>query len=498
MPPDRKRISTTSPYERDSLMLCMTRSRIAAIGVAALLSTSTIATVAAEDEYRGMSATWDGQTTFKDLSPDVQIKIRGKVQGVAHSYSLDKDYIKDAAKVTRAGAGYKDGIGLEDAEIQFEGTAYKHVTFRMRYDVENTSKIGASTTKPSPSVPGVPDHVHPATTTSDKNYIKLDKWWVGLTAVPYIGEITMREVDEHMGFIESESWIEETVVHNAFNYPTMVGFMWKKQVDNTGIEMLDKRLDLWAATGMANNEIGATDKDWNINASVCWQPVKMDGNLNAYIKFDYALINNNGGDYTAAAGMYASKVSGPTMATFKQKAEDVTVMTPAAALTFGQFAINAQYYMVDGTKREGHSGTLDKDFSLNGWTVAAGFALTGENEARNIGIKKPKKALKGDNILENFGALELVARISMLDMADSGFEATDVVNSAGVISAANLNTALGARGATVTEYQIGLNWYPTGNMLVGLMYSMDTFEGNYAGSKSYDASMLGLRTMVKF
>jgi hypothetical protein len=466
-------------------MLCMTRSRIAAIGVAALLSTSG-ASLIAEDVKPGLSSTWDGQTTLKDA--DVQIKMRGKIQGVAHSYDLDKNYKNDTGKTTKATHNFAEGIGLEDAEIQFEGTAFKHVTFRMRYDVENTSKIGGTTTEAA--VGGVTQGAHTTTTTSDKNFIKLDKWWVGLTAVPYIGEITMREVDEHMGFIESESWIEETVVHNAFNFPTMVGFMWKKQVDNTGIEMLDKRLDIWAATGIANNEIGATNKDWNVNASICWQPVKMDGNLNAYIKLDYAALNTNGANYSAAAGMYASKVSAPTMATFAQAAEEVTVMTPAAAMTYGPFAINAQYYMVDGTKPDANPAA--NDFSLNGWTVAAGFALTGENEARNIGIKKPKKALKGDNILENFGALELVARISMLDTADSKFEGHAPANAAAVVS------ALGARGATVTEYQIGLNWYPTGNMLVGLMYSMDTFEGNYAGSKSYDASMLGLRTMVKF
>lgn len=351
-------------------MLCMTRSRIAAIGVAALLSTSG-ASLIAEDVKPGLSSTWDGQTTLKDA--DVQIKIRGKIQAVAFGYDLDKKYLEDNPTKTKATAGFADGLGLEDAELQFEGTAYKHVTFRMRYDVENSSKLRSSSSDTTPA--------------ADKNYIKLDKWWVGLTAVPYLGEITLREVDEHMGFIESESWIEETVAHNALNYKTMVGVMWKKKVDNTGIEAIDKRIDIWAAAGMINNEIGATDKDWSINASVAWNAVKMDNNCNLHLKLDGARVNNSSGSsYGVNGEMYASKVSAPKLTEFSQKADAITTICPAASFTYASFGVNAQYYMMDGTKVKGGTAVTDKDWSVSGWAVAAGFALTGENEEKNIGI----------------------------------------------------------------------------------------------------------------
>lgn len=439
-------------------MQSMTHSRIAAIGVAALLSTSCL--VAADTPT--LTSTWDAATTSKN--DDVTIKIAGKIQAVAFGYANGRGDVDNAKKLFSA----KDGVGLEDAEITFSGTAYKHVTFGMRYDIGNSADLN------NPSNPST------GTVASDKNYIKLDKWWVGLTAVPYLGEITIREVDEHMGFILSESWLEETMVHNAFygnGFRPMVGVKWAKTISNTGIAAIDDRVKLWAATGLIANEIGATDKDWSLNASVCWDAVKQTDNTNVSLKFDYARENmatTAGEAYKATAFMYAGKTSKPVLGTFESdKADDVSIFCPAISATYRNIGVIGEYYLVDGNAHKG-----GKNFQISGYTLAAAVALTGENEMGCLGVKKPNKVLKGDSLLENFGAIELVARLSMLDASDTDYK--------------------GSTGLDATECQVGVNWYPTGNMLVGLMYAFNTWEANEANARTYDLSMFGLRTMVKF
>lgn len=447
-------------------MQSIIHSRIAAIGVAALLSTSYL--VAADAPF-ALSSTWDGGTTSKS-GDDVQIKLSGKLQAAIFGYDVDKKLTQTHAQ-GKAGLGFGDGVGLEDAEIHFTGSAYTHVTFGLRLDVSNSKNI-------NPAV-------------VDKNFMKVDRWWVGLTAVPYIGEITMREIHEHAGFIVTETWIEEPVVHNFFasngGFPTMVGVKWAQTVKNTGIPILDDRLSVWAATGLVANEIGTTNKDWSLNGSVCWQVVKENDNLNAYAKFDVSRQNMAGTTtgketWSQKANMYAGQTSAPLMGTFtSDPADSVMSYIPSAAVTYRNIGCNAQYYLA-----QGDAATTGRDFTVSGWTIAAAVALTGENETNTLGIKKPKKALKGDNLLENFGALELVARVSMLDASDKDYK--DKMDESHNLVA----------GADVTEYQVGLNWYPTGNMLVGLMYSLDQFKANATGAEEYSASMFGVRTMVKF
>jgi hypothetical protein len=284
-----------------------------------------------------------------------------------------------------------------------------------------------------------------------------------------------------MGFILSESWLEETIVHNAFygnGFRPMVGVKWAKTVSNTGIAEIDDRVKLWAATGLVANEIGTTNKDWSINASLCWDAVKQADNTNVSLKMDYARENKShatgDNNYVATAFMYAGKTSRPVLGTFTSGAmEDVSIYCPAISATYRNVGVIGEYYLA-----EGNAETGAKNFFIHGYTLAAAIALTGENEMGCLGVKKPTKVLKGDNILENFGAVELVARLSMLDATDKDYK--------------------GVTGLEAWECQVGVNWYPTGNMLVGLMYSFNTWEANATGTPTYDLSMLGVRTMVKF
>lgn len=476
-------------------MQSIIHSRIAAIGVAALLSTSCL--VAADAP--ALTATWDAGTTSKN--DDVSIKIGGKLQAAIFGYDAEKKYVTsglnntpvtNGPQNTKATHGMGDGVGMEDAELQISGTAYKHVTFGMRYDVANSSGLKGKDAQ------GV--DVNAAV---DKNFLKVDKWWIGLTDIPYVGEITVREVDEHFGFANSDVWIEDTVIHNFFGNnggsQAMVGVKWMQKVKGTGIAELDDRLTLWAAAGLISNEIGTTNKDWTMYASACYQAVKADDNLNAYVKFDAGrqdIAEGGGTRYTQNATMYAGKTSQPVLGVFSSdKTDNVLNFCPSVAATYRFIGANAQYYLAKGDAMNAVNGVGGKDFTLSGWNVNVAVALTGENETNTLGIKKPKKALKGDNLLENFGALELVARVSMLDASDKDYKATSMAT---YLANQNANPQGVREGVDVTEYQIGLNWYPTGNMLVGLMYSLDQFKANATGAEEYSASMFGVRTLVKF
>jgi len=121
--------------------------------------------------------------------------------------------------------------------------------------------------------------------------------------------------------------------------------------------------------------------------------------------------------------------------------DNQTLLGAEAAAVFGPFSLQGEYIQANVD-----DGGVDPDF--NGWYVNGSYFLTGEHrpyKASNgtFGRVKPKSVVgKG-----GYGAWELAARYSSIDLTDSGIE-----------------------GGKESNLTLGVNWYATPNI---------RFMGNY-------------------
>ena len=108
---------------------------------------------------------------------------------------------------------------------------------------------------------------------------------------------------------------------------------------------------------------------------------------------------------------------------------------------------------------------------LHGGYAVISYVLTGESrfyvfsEGYFYGLR---------NIRQSWGALQLLGRISCLNLNDE-----DV------------------RGGKETNFSVGLNWYPRTNVRVNLTYTHANMDPNFLGVKQI-ANIIGYRVEILF
>jgi phosphate-selective porin OprO/OprP len=145
-------------------------------------------------------------------------------------------------------------------------------------------------------------------------------------------------------------------------------------------------------------------------------------------------------------------------------AESVLLLGAELASVLGPAHFTGEYVTADvsGPEGEGRSGGGAAGFS--GFYVQAGYFLTGEHRIYDEGAwarNRPRA-----NFLEGggFGAWELLARYSSLDLSDAD---------------------AGVDGGKMDDITIGLNWYPHANarvMFNYIMSSVDDVDGGEIGT----------------
>lgn len=140
--------------------------------------------------------------------------------------------------------------------------------------------------------------------------------------------------------------------------------------------------------------------------------------------------------------------------------------SPQLTYYHGPFGLLASYVVSEQeVERLGVRDTL----SNSGWLVQASYVLTGENASYGAVVPaKPFRAGSG-----NWGAFEVAARVSRLDIDDDAFAGGVFANPAASVSEA---TSLG----------LGLNWYLNRNVKAVVNYEHTTFEGGAAGGADRD------------
>jgi phosphate-selective porin OprO/OprP len=154
-------------------------------------------------------------------------------------------------------------------------------------------------------------------------------------------------------------------------------------------------------------------------------------------------------------------------------------LSPQGHLYVGQLGLLAEYVQ---SSQEVRSGAVVEELENEAWQVAGSWVIAGgEPSFRGV---NPKTVF--DPAAKTWGAFELVARISSLDVDDAAFPL--FANPASAASAAD-------------SVALGFNWYLNRNLKLMLDYERTTFEGGggIAGvGDREDESILFSRFQIAF
>jgi phosphate-selective porin OprO/OprP len=196
---------------------------------------------------------------------------------------------------------------------------------------------------------------------------------------------------------------------------------------------------------------------------------------------------------TAANPYLPSYRSQGQISTFSYRANTATGVTPNNA-TFadgerlrlapqlyyyrGSFGFLGEYTEVkQDVSRTVGGVTLSDTLTNSAWQGQFSWFITGEEEAYR-GFTPQTTFQPGKS---GIGAWELVARVQELDVDDDAF-------TGGANSFANPLTAV----SKVTDYGIGVNWYPWNTVKFSLNYDLSSFEGGAAtGDRPDERALFG-------
>ncbi len=150
--------------------------------------------------------------------------------------------------------------------------------------------------------------------------------------------------------------------------------------------------------------------------------------------------------------------------------------SPQAYLYTGPFGLLAEYVT---SSQEVRRGDAVADLENKAWQVAGSWVIAGgEPSFRAVAPKQPF-----DPAAHTWGAFELVARVSRLEVDDDAFPL--FANPASAASSAE------SRG-------LGINWYLNRSLRVALNYEVTEFEGGAASGDREDEKVLLSRFQISF
>jgi phosphate-selective porin OprO/OprP len=141
-------------------------------------------------------------------------------------------------------------------------------------------------------------------------------------------------------------------------------------------------------------------------------------------------------------------------------------LSPQGYYFYGPFDLLWEYVISDQQVMATNTGALHTARLENtGWQIAGGWVLTGE-EATFTGVvpRRPFNPFSGD-----WGALQVVGRLSELDVDSAAFSHSYFANPAASANAAR-------------EWSVGLNWYLNRNVKVAASFAHTTFDGGGTGT----------------
>lgn len=204
----------------------------------------------------------------------------------------------------------------------------------------------------------------------------------------------------------------------------------------------------------------------------------VDADLTHVFKFtDKAAGAGSPNTVDLGSGPELALTSANTVDTGSIDANSMTEWGLETALQSGRFYGQGGYFHYAVDRR---TALPDPDFS--GWYALAAFSITGEARGYDAGAAS-FRGLKPEHPLgkDGFGAWEVAARYSNIDLAFAPFAGT---------------AAGGVAGGEQNVWSVGLNWYPTAGLRFMLNY--DNIQVNHVEAPGGDisANAIGLRSQI--
>ncbi|MDA1001700.1 MAG: porin [bacterium] len=194
--------------------------------------------------------------------------------------------------------------------------------------------------------------------------------------------------------------------------------------------------------------------------------------------------------------------------------EDGFAAGPEFGFNWKNLYLQSEYYFYELDRKQPNTAPatalLDTNADFKGWYVQGSWIVTGETKRYDIknasfGAPRPASPLGMDG---SFGAIELAARYSTVDLNDGG---TGGVCAGNATQTAPTATSACIRGGEQDIITLGINWYPNRNVRFMLNYLfIDTdrqaYPNNSAAGLSggpnaeigQDVDVLALRSQFNF
>lgn len=410
---------------------------------------------------------------LKSDEGDFSIKWHGLVQ--ADYRSVDADVVNTAT----ANATFYDGWMIRKARPWIEGSLFGWIDYKLTPEFATTTSnvatvsTGTSTVNGSTTL-GSPEVIDAYFDAKFKPWLKLR---VGKFK-PFVG-LARLQSDTDGKFLE-QSFVTANLLPQRDVGASLFGDVW------------DGKLNY--AVGFSNGVIDGGDQsvaldsnsDKELSARVFAQPFKGDGGYLAGLGLGLAgtTISQSGTATNSSTSQLPSYKSFSQINFFSYTTTAGaaayadgrrTRWTPQAYYYYGPFGLMAEYaHESQEVTRSTNHQTLDHD----AWQATFSYLLTGE-EASYGGVK-PKQPFSPNK--DGWGAWEVVARLSRMDIDDNAFIGTANTRLSNIATSAKSASAWG----------VGVNWYLNNYTRFTLDYENTRFSGGAAGSAANDTGITNL------
>jgi len=349
-------------------------------------------------------AYWDNGIRLKTLDGSVKIKLGGRFMG-------DAGWVSDTSLEDALDEDLEDCVETRRFRFYASGNITKCMEFKVQVDLAGDE-------------PSLKDA-----------YLKWKK-------LPAVGSVTVGHFKEPFSLEELTSskyttFIERALPVEAFAPSRNYGVM---AADGVGD-------NLWWAVGVfkdyGSNEAECEDGEYNMSARVAWAPWYAEGGKQLlHVGAAYSLRHFDG----TSGPRYRSRPE----AHFMPRLVDTGTISftdwahlfgGEVALVYGPFSVQGEYIGAYLNQDGGQPGS----FCLGGGYVYASYFLTGENRKYKNGAFSRVKPDKNWCEPGGYGAWEVAARYSCLDLMEGG---------------------LGDDRGRMQDVTVGLNWYLNPNMRV--------------------------------
>lgn len=391
-------------------------------------------------EKTPLNVYWDEGVHFKSDDGRFDVGFGGRV-------FCDWTFIKAQERLqTTLGENQIDGVEFRKARMKFYGTIYEHVEYEFQMDFAKSQEP------------------------------KFKDAYLGLTDVPYVGNIRMGQFKEPFGLEEETSGKFITFMERASPEVFSPG-------RNTGImlrnTLLDKRF-MWAAGIFRDvDEVGEGKSEtglYNFTTRLTGLPYWEDESKFLHVGCAYSYRSPENGEVRYKTEPESHLFMDEVVNTTKigddvgTSVKFLQLVGPEVAFVWGPASLQWQ-----GVKTYVDQLTGTDNLQFNGYYLETSYFLTGEHRRYDRSDADWRRILPNENFMEDggLGAWEVAARYSQLDLTNGP-----------------------VTGGYMENYTLGLNWHLNPNTKIKFNWVHSEVKDGDDGDINGNANIFMLRFQI--